>query len=516
MKLEMPKKPVCLTRKHYQDFFDWLINSNHVPLVSEEDPTLSDPNHSYREKELIYYPENIYSLFSTQPFKRMDRILQTGTNIYSKDLSSLMHTRLQHSKGTYALKLDVLIRLFDNPSWRKLFSPPDKKKYLMAELLSSLLHDIGHGPFSHTFETIINAPKGNHEIIARRIILENEELRTSLETILPELPMLIVEVMEKDPLGLHFLDEGNIDIDRGDFIVRDVLQLSGISLKQMVDQIFTKITYRYISDDGVHKKPVFQLEALEDIKLFLNQRFENYKNVYYSKNSKRTEHIFETFGKTLASSDSTTDLKYFLSNNIDKTPYEIDIDEFVKWDDVRYMKNIIKTVNHPPTEELKSLAYLSIPNEESFYHMQLGLLSKKEIPTHTVSDRIHSLMKTRDQFCNQNCKVLNFKTSMQLEHTIKNIQNLLHLPDMVQDFGIIPYSDKIMVYDNKTPIYIEDENKKVYNFAKHPQVSQEDLREETLYGLLISIPSLKEKGISPNHLHKLDHFLLLRRTCRIK
>lgn len=60
------------------------------------------------------------------------------------------------------------------------------------------MHDIGHGPFSHTMETICNLPKGFHEDIGKRMINENEELKAKLNAVWPNLPEIMEEVEQRN------------------------------------------------------------------------------------------------------------------------------------------------------------------------------------------------------------------------------------------------------------------------------------------------------------------------------
>lgn len=152
--------------KDIDDFFYKMLGRPEV-IYTESDSTLQDT----RGKGILYYPESIWQLINSKPVKRMARIFQLGTRIYSID--NLNHTRLEHSKGCYYRTLELLQKLYSNEKIGKLVDDNEYQKYMLAELVRALLHDIGHGPFSHTMETVCNLPKGFHE----KIRFENDKRR---------------------------------------------------------------------------------------------------------------------------------------------------------------------------------------------------------------------------------------------------------------------------------------------------------------------------------------------------
>jgi hypothetical protein len=88
----------------------------------------------------------IIELINTKEFQRLRHISQlSGAKII---FPSATHTRFSHSLGTYHL----INRVFQEAKIDQKISLKDKQLILIA----GLLHDIGHGPFSHSFEKILS------------------------------------------------------------------------------------------------------------------------------------------------------------------------------------------------------------------------------------------------------------------------------------------------------------------------------------------------------------------------
>ena len=131
-----------------REFFIWLfddpnITDKEVTLTKEIDYTMcSTYNDPY-----IYYPKQIQAFFNTKPMQRLARISQLDFII--NKFPNAYHSRLEHSKGVYNKKVEELFYNFRKPEWKSYIEKNNLKLYLIADLIKSAGHDIGHLPFSH-------------------------------------------------------------------------------------------------------------------------------------------------------------------------------------------------------------------------------------------------------------------------------------------------------------------------------------------------------------------------------
>ncbi len=136
---------------------------------------------------------------------------------------SAVHTRFEHSLG--------VLRMADRLC--ECFNITDERKEVIR--CATLLHDVGHGPFSHLFENImvkLNGEKFTHEDITKSIIRFDDDIRVLLEGKIPSssagvsnIHSQILEMFDKssnetDPLGKSILS-GTIDADKLDYLRRD-------------------------------------------------------------------------------------------------------------------------------------------------------------------------------------------------------------------------------------------------------------------------------------------------------
>lgn len=173
-----------------------------------EEKVLKDSVHDY-----IYVKDPlIWSLINTRAFQRLRRVRQMGTSFLV--FHGAEHSRFTHSLGTYEIMRQVLSHFNRNHHW-----PEDPRVERLA-LCAALLHDIGHGPFSHAFE---GAFPMHHERWTKRIVMEDEEIHALLQQIddqfLPDL-LSIFNKEKRFPLIVQMI-ASELDVDRMDYLLRD-------------------------------------------------------------------------------------------------------------------------------------------------------------------------------------------------------------------------------------------------------------------------------------------------------
>ncbi len=220
----------------------------------------------------IFLPLPFMKIINTKPMQMANKKIQTA-HCY-KVHPRMEDTRLDHMVFAQSLGVDLLSILE-----KKGYSIDNKTK--IAFLVFLLTHDIGHGPFSHPFEQMVDGYKGMHEDIGKRTLTEDEELHAILESIYPGLTERVVSFKEYDEYGLSSLLEGVFDLDRAAFLIMDTYLMDGEekadSFYDIVDSIY-KIFDSIVLRDG---KVKFNYNCFREMDDFIRIRKENYE-VYQS------------------------------------------------------------------------------------------------------------------------------------------------------------------------------------------------------------------------------------------
>lgn len=227
---------------------------------TSEEKVLRDPVHRYIH---ISY-EVIWNLLNTRWFQRLHRIRQLGGafTVYP----TACHTRFTHSIGVYEITRRMVSEI---PDIRDSLNEREKVTVMAA----ALLHDIGHAPYSHAFERILNV---SHEDYTCRIIEEDEEIRGILEDAAPGLAADTADVIRhrsRNPL-LSRLISGQLDADRMDYLLRDAY-FTGTKYGEFdMERIFR--TMRVIN-----AMPVIKESGIYAVENYVMARYHSYWQVYY-------------------------------------------------------------------------------------------------------------------------------------------------------------------------------------------------------------------------------------------
>ncbi len=287
-----------------------------------------DPIHS----EIFLYPLEILAI-DTRPVQRLRYLSQlVGAELVYPGAT---HNRFAHSLGVMHICGLYGSRLFEDPSKRRIVR------------LAGLLHDIGHGPFSHQFDDVVYAKMGledGHDEYRKRILLEMmpyemmksyerisdprmkmaicEDLSETLKTdkidkdVFSALMHLVDEVFQGEELGTveYNIVQGPLGADRLDFLLRDSYY-SGTTHFGMgaVDRI---IRNSFIKEKNGQKILCYHAKVLDQIYTSLFGRFMMYKNVYFHKTSRAADlmiqQMLSLIYRPLKLAQKVSDLEKFL------------------------------------------------------------------------------------------------------------------------------------------------------------------------------------------------------------
>ena len=209
--------------------------------------------------------ELILELYKTKELKRLARINHLGLVHFLYPMAK--HYRFEHSIGVYELTRRTLIKL----------KPDVSKSTYRAVLAAGLLHDLGHGPFSHLFESI--SIKSHEEYSIDIISDKSTDVYKAFEKIDQDAREQVVQILKGNhPLQwCNQLISSEVDMDRLDYLLRDATS-TGAS--------YGKIDWRWlIKNAQIHKETnelVFKEKALSVIESLLLGRYHMNIAVYWN------------------------------------------------------------------------------------------------------------------------------------------------------------------------------------------------------------------------------------------
>ena len=271
--------------------------------------------------------ELIYELVQHPLFQRLTRIKQLG--LANVVYPGAQHTRFQHSLGAMHLVGEAVkqLRLKGH-----MITPAEENGVLAA----MLLHDIGHGPFSHVLENTLIKGVSHEELSLRMMEMINEEMGGRLSLAIS----IFTDKYEKR--FLHQLISSQLDMDRMDYLCRDCF-FTGVMEGSIGAARIIKMLN--VSDD----KLVVEAKGIYSIENFLVARRFMYWQVYLHKTSVAAEKMLVNIlrrAKELIKSGvdlfATPALKYFLENDVDSGLFDKDyvLKRYVELDDVDVMSAV--------------------------------------------------------------------------------------------------------------------------------------------------------------------------------
>ncbi len=210
----------------------------------------------------------LFRLLNAEEFQRLRRVRQLG-------LASLAYPGADHSRYSHSLGvMETARRMLDQLERSHILDPARRDLCLVA----ALLHDLGHGPFSHLFERISGS---DHERLSRRILLDPD---TRIHRLLREydgqMPRQVADLLRPPARQDVYADIlcSQLDADRFDYLLRDNLMTAsrygGFDLRWLLHALTIDETTGRLAVIG---------KGISAVESYLQSRFHMYRNVYFHK-----------------------------------------------------------------------------------------------------------------------------------------------------------------------------------------------------------------------------------------
>jgi len=314
------------------------MNKQDFSLASielKESKVFRDPIHGYIR--IFHYI--FWQLINAREMQRLRRIHQLGgTHLVYQTAE---HSRFSHSLGVY----ETVRRMLQEEKIGRYINDYDK----MSVLCASLLHDIGHGPFSHAFENVFNH---SHEEYTVKIIVSKEtEVYQILESYHQDLPNDVASIITKkhqNPILIQMISS-QLDGDRMDYLLRDSY-FTGTTYGQFdIERIFRTMQV-------YNQQIVIKESGVQAIENYILARYHMYWQVYYHPTTRSYEQLLVVIFKRiidLANQNSPiiNSLTYLLPFIKDK---EVSIKDYLKLDEsgLNYYFSILQECSDPILKDL--------------------------------------------------------------------------------------------------------------------------------------------------------------------
>jgi len=285
---------------------------------------INDPIHGF-----IGITETEAKIINSLAYQRLRRIKQLSGGHFVYPTAE--HTRFGHCIGVMYLAGLSGRRLLDRLGLGN--------QELQEVRIAGLLHDIGHGPFSHVFEEVLIEKRGmNHEDVTEWMILKSElgDLLEADGISKKRIADLVRgrQKTKKDTI-IAGIVAGQIDSDKMDYLIRDSfycgVNYGLVDIHRLIDSIEISKDYQM----------QFDIAARGALESFLVARYEMFLNVYYHKTVRSVEVMLV---KLIGAADKTLELTSF------STP-----EEFLELDDMSLISRV-RGINPSESEDAKEAA----------------------------------------------------------------------------------------------------------------------------------------------------------------
>lgn len=254
---------------------------------------IRDPIHSLIEFDDTDVETVLWQAIQTRPFQRLRRVKQLGFSDYVYPGAS--HSRFSHSVGVFHTARQLLRIIQSKTS-------PYRRRQAETALVAALLHDIGHGPFSHAFESVgkkLGLKLAKHEFVSEALI-RGSELSAVLNQLGSGFADDVAEVIKaKGPRTLYdAVVSSQFDADRLDYMRRDRVMAGskhgGIDYDWLVANLDVADIPIGVDDVPTGTMPTFVVgsKSIEAAEAYVLGLFQLYPTIYFHKTTRGVEKLF--------------------------------------------------------------------------------------------------------------------------------------------------------------------------------------------------------------------------------
>jgi len=425
---------------------------------------IRDPIH-----DIIEVDSDALKIIDTFAFQRLRRIKQLGVGWFV--YPSAEHSRFSHSIGTYHVAKKVL-NILNNSSGVS-FDKDIKKSLLYA----ALLHDIGHGPFSHLLERASEVIKSHfnlkykfdHTLMSKKILSDDKQLNKCINK---DLLTQIENILFEEQTLQHSIISSQLDVDRLDYLLRDChftgAKYGMFDLNWLLSNF---VIGKADKPQEVKGKEVIAIDlrkGLSVLEQYILGRFYMHKHVYFHKVTRGFEAVMVNIFKRIYYLDNnkligTDILKKLFNGNISVGDF-LNLDDYVLFS---WMKEWLINSKDAILKSLIQRIFYRKPFKS--FDLLYDKIEPKNIPKE--DERIKNCYSSRDKydylFFWDDPKTFAYKDEYSLENILQEIfirtekGEILPL-SKIGDNTIIDSRPALKLEINKwyMPLYIRDKYNK--------------------------------------------------------
>ncbi|MFC6322754.1 HD domain-containing protein [Companilactobacillus baiquanensis] len=326
-----------------------------------------DPIHNY----IHVQHKVILDLINTKEFQRLRRIKQLGTSSFT--FQGAEHSRFTHCMGVYEITRQICDNFQRNYPTKEPGDGLWNDDERIVALCAALLHDLGHGPYSHTFEHIFNT---DHEMWTQKIITSKEtEINHVLRQVSDDFPEKVASVIDHtypNPQVVQMISS-QIDADRMDYLLRDAY-FTGTKYGMFDLTRILRVMRPY--DKGI----AFDNDGMHAVEDYVLCRFQMYQQIYFHPVSRGMEVVLTKLLQRAKDLYKHNQMNGFEMPSL-LVPFfteNVSIDDYLSLDD-GILNTYFTLWQSYPDEILKDLAYRFL-SRKPFKSAQYNHETKAKLP----------------------------------------------------------------------------------------------------------------------------------------